>query len=203
MRIVKTYSHLNGLKYLEAKKPHLLKDIRSVIETVDTNSFKTKISKEKTMLGKKLFSPTALNKAIGKEFKKKGWNEERVTYWVTQDERITKKIMNLSPKEQKEAIEFEKETALRSFNQTDFVKERVAVEVQLGKYSFVAYDLFVKHLTFYGNDVIDLGVEIIPMKELESQMSSGPPYYERELFHLLRQGRSNPAVPIILMGIAP
>jgi hypothetical protein len=33
-----------------------------------------------------------------------------------------------------------------SYNQTDFVKNRVAVEVQMGKYSFIAYDLFVKHL---------------------------------------------------------
>ena len=36
-----------------------------------------------------------------------------------------------------------------SYNQTDFVKERVAVEVQFGKYAFVAHDLFVKHLSFY------------------------------------------------------
>ena len=35
-----------------------------------------------------------------------------------------------------------------SYNQTDFVKERVAVEVQFGKYAFVAHDLFVKHLSF-------------------------------------------------------
>ena len=32
-----------------------------------------------------------------------------------------------------------------SYNQTDFVKDRVAVEVQFGKYAFVAHDLFVKH----------------------------------------------------------
>ena len=35
-----------------------------------------------------------------------------------------------------------------SYNQTDFVKDRVAVEVQFGKYAFVAHDLFVKHLCF-------------------------------------------------------
>ena len=33
-----------------------------------------------------------------------------------------------------------------SYNQTDFVKEKIAVEVQFGKYAFVAYDMFVKHI---------------------------------------------------------
>jgi len=37
-----------------------------------------------------------------------------------------------------------RENPIFSYNQTDFVKERIALEVQFGKYSFVAYDLFVK-----------------------------------------------------------
>lgn len=37
---------------------------------------------------------------------------------------------------------------------------------------------FVKYLAFYVRDVIDVGVEILPMKTLQSEMSSGPAYYE-------------------------
>ena len=33
-------------------------------------------------------------------------------------------------------------------------------------------------------------------------MSSGVPYYERDLLNLLRQGRSSPA-PLVLLGVAP
>jgi hypothetical protein len=88
-------------------------------------------------------------------------------------------------------------------NQTDFVKDRVAVEVQLGKYAFVAYDLFVKHLAFYVSDKIDVGVEIIPMKSLQSEMSSGPGYYEAELYNLVREGRGVPPVPLVMFGIEP
>jgi hypothetical protein len=83
------------------------------------------------------------------------------------------------------------------------VKDRVAVEVQLGKYAFVAHDLFVKHMSFFVNDDIDVGVEIVPMKVMEQEMSSGVAYFERDLFNLMRQGRGIPAVPIILIGIAP
>ena len=50
---------------------------------------------------------------------------------------------------QKREISSAGEKPIMSYNQTDFVKDRVAVEVQFGKYSFVAYDLFVKHLAFY------------------------------------------------------
>jgi hypothetical protein len=96
-----------------------------------------------------------------------------------------------------------KNTPIRSYNQTDFVKNRVALEVQFGKYSFVAYDLFVKHLAFYIGDHIDVGIEILPMKKLQAQMSSGPSYYEGELYNVVRQGRGVPAVPLVIIGIEP
>jgi len=98
---------------------------------------------------------------------------------------------------------YTKKIAIRSYNQTDFVKNRVALEVQFGKYSFVAYDLFVKHLAFYIGDHIDVGIEILPMKTLQSQMSSGPSYYEGELYNVVRQGRGVPAVPLVIIGIEP
>ena len=75
--------------------------------------------------------------------------------------------------------------------------------MSIGKYSFVAFDLFVKHMAFYVGDVIDVGVEILPMKELQEHMSSGVAYYERELYNVIRQGRGVPAVPLVLIGIAP
>jgi hypothetical protein len=82
------------------------------------------------------------------------------------------------------------------------VRDRVAIEVQLGKYSFISYDLFVKHLAFYVGDQIDLGIEVLAMKSLQAQMSSGPGYYEGALYDLARQGGGVPAVPLILIGIA-
>ena len=111
--------------------------------------------------------------------------------------------MTLSPELQKREIENQKEIAIFSYNQTDFVKNRVAIEVQFGKYSFVAYDLFVKHLAFYVGDKIDVGIEILPMKSLQSDMSSGVAYYEGKLYNLIRQGRGVPAVPLVMIGIEP
>lgn len=45
--------------------------------------------------------------------------------------------------------------------------------------------------------------EILPMKSLQSQMSSGVAYYEGEFYNVVRQGRGVPAVPLVLIGIEP
>ncbi len=104
---------------------------------------------------------------------------------------------------QKKEIEVAGKRPIFSYNQTDFVKERIAVEVQFGKYSVVAYDLFVKHMAFYIGNVIDVGVEILAMKSLQEEMASGVGYYEGELYNLIREGRGVPAVPLVLIGVAP
>ena len=109
----------------------------------------------------------------------------------------------MGPKQQKAEIEAVGETPIYSYNQTDFVKDRVAIEVQFGKYSFVAYDLFVKHLAFYVGDRIDVGIEILPMKSLQSEMSSGVPYFEGEFYNVIRQGRGVPSVPLVILGVEP
>ncbi len=47
MKIVEVYSHLNGLEYLIVHKPYLWEEIKAVIDQVDAEVCKTKISKEK------------------------------------------------------------------------------------------------------------------------------------------------------------
>ena len=203
MKISATYSHLNGLEFLLVHKPSLWQEIQTVITAVDANKCRTKVSKEKTMKGRLLFSPIDMNAAFNRLLRKKSWNESRVSYWVTKSEKLIRKTLTLSAEEQKREIEAVGETPIFSYNQTDFVKDRVAVEVQFGKYAFVAYDLFVKHLAFYVGDRIDVGIEILPMKSLQSQMSSGVAYYEGEFYNVVRQGRGVPAVPLVLIGIEP
>src|SRR5437773_3121125 len=105
----------------------------------------------------------------------------------------------MSKDEQKREIIAAGLRPIKSYNQTDFVKERIAVEVQFGKYAFVAYDMFVKHMAFFIGNVIDVGIEILPMKALQAHMSSGVPYYEGGLYDLPRQGRSTPAVPLVVV----
>lgn len=202
MKIVETYSHLNGLEYLLVHHPKLWKELQTVVSLVDSQAAKNKVSKEKTMMGKVLYSPKAMNSQFKKLLSDRNWAESRYDYWVTKDEQLIRKTMGLPAKEQKKLIQEAGGEPIKSYNQTDFVKQRVAVEVQFGKYSFIAYDLFVKHMAFYVGNEIDVGVEILPMKSLQAQMSSGPGYYEGALYDLIRQGRGVPAVPLVLIGVA-
>ncbi|MGB3840399.1 MAG: BglII/BstYI family type II restriction endonuclease [Rhodanobacter sp.] len=207
MKIAHIYSHLNGLEFLKVHKPGLWTEIEQVILGIDAEACRTKATKEKRKKTKTadglLYSPKAFNEAFKTALSAIAipWKEDRYSYFVTADAQLIRQTLSLSRSEQKDAIEAAGQVAISTYNQTDFVKDRVAVEVQFGKYSFVAYDLFVKHMAFYVGDKIDVGIEILPMKSLQDIMSSGIAYYEGELSNLVRQGRGSPAVPLVLVGL--
>jgi len=204
MKIAYKYSHLNGEEYILVHKKKLYKEIISTIKSIDATQYMNKISKEKTMPGRKLFSPIDLNKAFNEKFNKLGWNESRYQYYITTDQKILSELITLPYEEQKEFLISKGVTEpISSYKQTDFVKDQIAVEVQFGKYAFVAFDLFVKHLLFYSGGVINLGIEVLPTKKMQSQMSSGVAYYEGEVYNVLRHGRNNPPVPLLILGIEP
>ncbi len=200
---MKTYSHLNGLEYLLVHRAGTWEQICAIIEEVDAKACRTKVSKELRMMGQMKYSPIEMNREFENRLRTEGWKESRVTYWVTADEKLIRQTMTKEQAEQKREIEESGAKPILSYNQTDFVKDRIAIEVQFGKYAFVAYDLFVKHLAFYVRDQIDVGIEILPMKEMQEQMSSGPGYFEGELYNVIRNGRGVPAVPLVMIGIAP
>lgn len=204
MKIAQKYSHLNGEEYLIVHHNELYGEIKKVIASINADDFKTKISKEKTKKGNKLFSPVDLNKEFDKEFQKLGWNETRYSYYITLNRELMEKSILMPSNEQKKFLEDNGENSpIYSYNQTDFVKNKIAVEVQFGKYSFVAYDLFVKHMLFYSGGVINLGIEILPTKAMQAKMSSGVAYYEGEVYNVMRQGRNSPPVPLLILGIEP
>jgi hypothetical protein len=204
MRIVEKYSHLNGEEYLIVHHEAIYEEIREVIHSVDAEKVRTKVSEEKTMRGKLLYSPEGLNEEFARLFGRRNWQGKRYSYYVTTDFRIAQRLFGLSLEEQKELLIQEGvEEPIRSYKQTDFVKENIAVEVPFGKYAFVAYDLFVKHPLFYSGGVINVGVEILPMKSLQCEMASGIAYYEGEVYNILRHGRNNPPVPLLIIGVAP
>lgn len=204
VRIGQVYSHLNGLEFLMVHRSGLWSEVQNAIWNVDAQKAFAKISKEKTMAGRRLYSPSILNRLFKDEFSNSGWQEMRTPYFVSEDFETTRETVDIRDKEaQREAILSRGFRAYGTYNQVDFVKDRVAVEVQFGKYFSVQYDLHVKHTFFYGRGDIDVGIEIIPMHILMSQMSSGVAWYENELTNIVREGRSNPSVPVVLIGIEP
>ncbi len=204
MKIALKYSHLNGEEFLIVHHNSLYKELIGVIQSIEADLFKTKLSKERTKTGKMLYSPKDINKEFKNYFSKLSWTESRYSYYITLNRGLMEKSIGMSSKDQREyLIEKGEKEPIYSYNQTDFVKDKIAVEVQFGKYPFVAYDLFVKHMLFFTGGVINLGVEILPTKRMQSCMSSGIAYFEGEVYNVMRQGRSSPPVPLLILGVEP
>lgn len=204
MQLLGKYSHLNGEEYLLVHHKSLYKEILDAIATVDARKFRTKISKEKGRKeGMALWNPVAINAEFARLLNGVGWKESKRQFYVSADRKVAEALEPMSFKEQGEYLDSIGKEKMYSFNQTDFVKDKVAVEVQMGKYFSVTYDLFVKHLSFYSGGLINVGVEIVPMKSMQKDMSSGPPWFEKEVHNVFRHGRGNPPVPLLILGVAP
>jgi len=56
------------------------------------------------------------------------------------------------------------------------------------------------NLCWQVGNYVDKG-EVLPTKKMQCQMSSGVAYYEGEVYNVLRHGRNNPPVPLLILGI--
>lgn len=173
MKIVYEYSHLGGSEILQVRYPDHNKEIYDVISRVVGK--RTKISKEKTMRGKKLYSPRDMNQQFRDEFRSRGYIELRDRYTII--------------------IPDYDVTIPGAFKQIDFVKDKVLVEVQFGKYTFMFYDM-AKFQYFFNENKADVGVEIVPCHDLQKEMSSGVSYGEQLVYDIERLKRHFPAVPV-------
>ncbi|MDR0465952.1 MAG: hypothetical protein LBH94_01195 [Deltaproteobacteria bacterium] len=79
MKIVGEYSFNDGKEAVQRDYQQLFMEIRAIIESVDAHACKTKESKEKTMPGQMLFSPTELNQKFKDLFYGRAWESVRVT----------------------------------------------------------------------------------------------------------------------------
>lgn len=203
MKIANRYNHLNAEEYLKVNREAQFKEINDCIASIDANKF-TKISCDQASIGKVLYAQAEINKEIERILKPAGWRERKIFYYVTTDEKVNRRIIPiLDGEEQKRIIEEAGFKPLSTFNQVDFQKDEIAIEIQFGKYSYVAYDLHVKHTFFYSRNDIDVGIEIIPTKAMSDCMDTGVSWFENEVTNVMREGRTNPPVPILMWGIEP
>ena len=139
------------------------------------------------MPGKKLYSPRGLNKVFKTEFEEREWHTHRVRcdyptqYYVggyQSDDSFS-----------------------GAFREMDFVKNHVGIEIQFGKYAFMVYNVCAKMTIFHKLDVIDVGIEVVPVKEFANEMSTGVSYFEQFVWDLEQRGVSNIDIPVLVLGI--
>lgn len=188
MMIAGIYSFNGGREALESKYGDELDQVKKIITSVDSGQHKTKTSREKTMPGRQLYSPPALNKAFKKGFEELDWRNHRV--------------MCQYPVQYYTAEYQPSPLSSGAFRDMDFVKNRVGVEVQFGKYAFMVYNVCAKMTIFNKLDVIDVGIEIVPVKEFAAEMSSGVSYFEQFVWDLEQRGVCNIDIPVLILGVA-
>lgn len=187
MTVAGLFSFKGGKEYVEKQYPHLLEEIYRIIGSVNAADHMTKVSKEKTMPGRMLYNPRALNKAFKKEFEQTGWKTLRIhCEYGTEHYSAGYKATAASP---------------GAFREMDFVKEKLGVEVQFGKYAFMVYNVCAKMTIFKNFGHIDSGVEIVPTKQFAEQMSTGVSYFEQIVWDLGHRGVADIDVPALILGI--
>lgn len=203
MKIANLYNHLNGREFLMVNKPKLWAEIQLAVKSIDANCFLKK-SQDKTKKGKTIYDQKAINAQFKEFLFARDWKSQTTPYYVTSDLVVAREISRVREQdEQASIIRSHGLTPLLTNNQVDFVKDRVAIEVQFGKYFSVAYDLHVKHTFFFLRDDIDVGIEIIPTRDMMRRMDTGIAWFENEVANVIREGRSNPTVPLVIIGIEP
>jgi hypothetical protein len=188
MIIAGEYSFKNGKAVIENRFFNELQEIKEVIAAVDSEACKVKVSKEKTMPGRMLYRPGSLNDEFKAAFHGRQWYSHKVNctystaYYTTH---------YMSPPSSRGA-----------YREMDFVKDRLGIEVQFGKYAFMVYNVCAKMTIFNKMDIIDAGVEIVPVKSFADEMSTGVSYFEQFVWDLEHRGVADIDIPVLILGVA-
>lgn len=164
MKKIYEYSHLGGSEILKVRYREIDSQIDAVIAEIKDVP-KSKLSKEKTKTDRMLYSPVWLNTAFREGLRAYDFHELKLYFQV--------ELPNYPI------------IVKNAYKQIDFAKDRVLVEVQFGKYAFMFYDM-AKFQYFFNEEKADVGVEIVPCRGLQKEMSSGVAYGEQLVGDILR-----------------
>ena len=182
MIISNYFSFNDGEKVIEKKYPHLLKEIKEIIASINAENCRLKepkgneVNKLKRIGEKKLYSPPHLNAVFDYLLIARGWNLKP---------RITTNDRNRE-----------------GFREMDAIKEMLGIEIQFGKYAFLTYDIVAKMIIYKNFGVIDAGIEICPTASMLPHLSSGIGAFEQVAWDLEHRGAINGFdVPVLVIGI--
>jgi hypothetical protein len=187
LKIVGKYSFNNGVKEVSRHYGRQLSEVEDVIKRIKAPQHKTKKSLEKTMPGRVLYSPRSINKAFKEEFGAKGWHSVRVACDYSREHYISEYRT--------------KSNSRGAFREMDFVKNKLGIEVQFGKYAFMVYNVCAKMTIFRNLGHIDCGIEIVPVKAFADEMSTGVSYFEQFVWDLEHRGIADIDIPVLILGI--
>ena len=187
MKVAAEFSLNKGVTTIAKRWQRELDEIYRAIAKVDARKCRTKISREKTMPGKRLNDPRALNREFKRAFGALGWESRKVA-------------CEYSDQYYRPGFKA-RANSLGAFREMDFLKNKLGVELQFGKYAFMVYNVCAKMTIFHNLGHIEAGVEVVPVKHFADQMSTGVSYFEQFVWDLEKRGVSDIDLPVLIIGI--
>ena len=181
MIIKNIYSHKNGEKYINENHKSEYDEIVDAVNSVDISKVLSKVTHEKTK-SPLLFSPIELNHQLKNYLSTLGWTEKNNSKKGFIEPRIT----------------FENE---KGFREMDGLKNKVGLEIQFGKYAFMAYDIFSKMPIFHKRGLIDCGIELVLSHNMIKDFSTGVGSFSQIVLDMKERGVADLDIPTLVIGI--
>ena len=181
MIIKDIFSHNNAGKYINENHKSEYEEIVSAVNSVDISKVLSKITYEKTK-PPLLFSPIELNNQIKNYLSNLNWTEKNESKKGFIEPRIT----------------FEGE---KGFREMDGIKNKVGLEIQFGKYAFMAYDIFSKMPIFHKRGLINCGIEIVLSHNMIKDFSTGVGSFNQIVQDMKERGVADLDIPTLVIGI--
>lgn len=202
------FSHNGGIEKLRTDH---LEEFKEIVRAIEGTKAADAWNKQSDEDGKGLLvSPGVLNYDIQIEgLYQLGWN---VDYNPAASKEELKQLTHYSPPDDGDpedncTIDLEPDadhwaTGRRS---VDALKNKVGLECQFGKYTYIEYDALIKFGHFKYENKIDVGVEILASSNMLRHMSSGPHSIDRlsTIFGHLPDEYISPehGVPLVGLGV--
>ena len=181
MHIAGLYSFNKGKEVITQNHRPELDEVLQIIDMVDADQ--CKISLRKRMF----YSSSALNNAFKQQFSEKGWQSHELLASYSQEYYVSGYLPDTPSR--------------HVFRNIAQVKKSLGVEYQFGDYRDMVYNVCAKMTIFAKMDVIDCGIEIVPVKGLADEMSTGVSFFEQFVWDLKHRGIADIDIPVLIIGI--
>lgn len=189
MNIAGVYSFNRGKEVIEQQFATELNEIVAIIREVIGTSVKDLIGTENRTPDHVSRQAAALQQAFEREFLAHHWQSGEISYAYP----VTYYTSGYAPTVEPEKVS----------RKIDFIKNRLGVDIHLSGPEPSVFSGCAKMTIFHNLDMIDAGVEIVPVKDLADEMSTGVSYFEQFVWDLETRGVSNIDISVLILGVSP
>jgi hypothetical protein len=190
MRIQSTYSHFGGMEYLRVGRPEIWREIEEVLSSVDSRNGLGTVD-DKTI------------RELRFQFSRCGWTH--LSLDRSERTQAPESSTEIAPDARfaDRASDSSSAPSASAFGGLRMDKQRVVVELKFGESQQDEPDVRARHHWAYVTDRADVAVVVMPVKHAPSIPLQRRVTFEAARAFLEPHRRSGPAVPLVLVGVAP